>query len=163
MGNFGKRTLLQRFAHFQFLSSRTQLKVSNCWGVKMLQKTYYCTLKCSIWLSIAVFFDSGVYWSERFKSKGSQTSCDRLRQGLVALSRLHHRERSNRQPLHNDPRSRSHGELNSLFYSWDLKFWTSSPFSSQVLTFALQTLNIILKSEGGVVINNPMVQYLLTR
>jgi len=32
-----------------------------------------------------------------------------------------------------------------------------------VLTFALQTLNIILKSEGGVVINNPMVQYLLTR
>jgi len=32
-----------------------------------------------------------------------------------------------------------------------------------VLTFALQTLNIILKSEGGVVVNNNMIVYLLQR
>ena len=72
---------------------------------EMLDLVIYCCI-----------FYSGVYWSERFESKGSQASCDRLRQGLVALSRLHHRKRSNRQPLHNDPRSRSHGKkLNSLF------------------------------------------------
>jgi hypothetical protein len=32
-----------------------------------------------------------------------------------------------------------------------------------VMTFSLQTINVILANEGGVVINSAMAQYLLSR